>query len=273
MNDSALAAMFSGRHKLSMHNSRIFLDRDGHAFAQLISYLRNGRIPSFEGKREENAFFEELDYWQIPSDLVLCEPTGEASQFDPEWCASTLHLERDNRVVRKHGYQHGIVFSKNPLDGQKPYAEFKITINIPSRNKSHLFVGLVHRENYRPEHLVSTFWRDSPSSYYWDVWSNKLIRTDRNGVQTGVSTSYGCSCEGIIYIYIYIYILGIDVETTIGLEYSLKERTLSFYKNGLDQGVAFRNVANGLYPALDIWFESGHIESTIRSKPLIKEYL
>ena len=30
--DSTLAAMFSGRHKLSMHNGRVFIDRDGETF-------------------------------------------------------------------------------------------------------------------------------------------------------------------------------------------------------------------------------------------------
>lgn len=43
---------------------------------------------------------------------------------------------------------------------------------------------------------MSTFWKDSPSSYYWDVWNYKLIKTDENGVQTGTSGGYGCHCEG-----------------------------------------------------------------------------
>lgn len=30
--ESTLAAMFSGRHKLSMHNGRVFIDRDGETF-------------------------------------------------------------------------------------------------------------------------------------------------------------------------------------------------------------------------------------------------
>jgi len=35
---------------------------------------------------------------------------------------------------------------------------------------------------------------------------------------------------------------------------------VSFYKNGLNQGVAFKNVPASLYPSLDLWFESGSIE-------------
>jgi hypothetical protein len=67
--DSTLAAMFSGRHRLSMHNGRVFIDRDGETFCQVISYLRTGKIPIFESKIKDNAFFEELDYWQIPLNL------------------------------------------------------------------------------------------------------------------------------------------------------------------------------------------------------------
>lgn len=67
--DSTLAAMFSGRHKLSMHNGRVFIDREGETFCHVIQYLRIGKTPIFDNKIKENAFFEELDYWQIPLDL------------------------------------------------------------------------------------------------------------------------------------------------------------------------------------------------------------
>ena len=67
--DSTLAAMFSGRHRLSIHNGRVFIDRDGEVFCQVINYLRNGKTPLFDNKIKENAFYEELDYWQIPLNL------------------------------------------------------------------------------------------------------------------------------------------------------------------------------------------------------------
>ncbi len=50
--------------------------------------------------------------------------------------------------------------------------------------------------NFLINDLVSTFWKDSPSSFYWDVWNTKLIKTDENGVQTGSIIGYGCQCEG-----------------------------------------------------------------------------
>jgi hypothetical protein len=127
-------------------------------------------------------------------------------------------------------------------------------MNIPCRGKSHLFIGLVDKSKYKYENLVSTFWKDSPSSFYWDVWNTKLIKTDDNGIQTGSINGYGCQCEGI-----FLY-NSIEYETRISIKYDHKSRTVSFYKNGVCQGIAFRNVPAGLTPSLDIWFESGTVE-------------
>ena len=181
------------------------------------------------------------------------------AQFDDHWCASTLRLENDNRTVIKQGSNHGIVFLKIPLTASTPFISFKVNINASSRGKSNLFAGLVDRTNYTQEHLVSTYWKDSPSSYYWDVWSRKLIATDGTGSQTGISTNYGCMCEG--------------AETEIGILYNATNRTVTFYKNSISQGIAFKNVRAGLYPALDLWFISGSVEITPAKKPVIKTYL
>jgi hypothetical protein len=58
--------MFSGRHEIPKHYGRLFIDRQGEAFVNLINYMRNGKYPVFKDKNEEINFFEELNYWQIP---------------------------------------------------------------------------------------------------------------------------------------------------------------------------------------------------------------
>lgn len=66
--ESSLAAMFSGRHKLTMHNGRYFIDRDGEAFTSMLTFLRTGKVPLFVNQQKEHAFYDELDFWMIPVD-------------------------------------------------------------------------------------------------------------------------------------------------------------------------------------------------------------
>ena len=73
--------------------------------------------------------------------------------FDHEWCANTLLLEKNNLIVEKHDGQHGIVFTKNVLDQDNEYIEFKVNIKIPSSGSSHLFLGLVNKAKYKTEFL------------------------------------------------------------------------------------------------------------------------
>jgi len=58
-------------------------------------------------------------------------------------------------------------------------------------------------------------------------------------------SGYGCTCD--------------DNDAVFGIEYNPRERTISFYKNGYCQGVAFSDVASGLTPSLDLWFEAGSV--------------
>ena len=44
------------------------------------------------------------------------------------------------------------------------------------------------------------------------------------------------------------------------MKYDASNKTLSFFKNGINLGIAFRNVPSGLNPSLDIWFEEGVVE-------------
>ena len=69
---------------------------------------------------------------------------------------------------------------------------------------------------------------------------------------------YGCQCE--------------ETVTRIGIQYDAKNRSVSYYKNGVCQGVAFTNVLSGLYPSLDVWFQQGEIEILPDKAPTQKEF-
>lgn len=83
--------------------------------------------------------------------------------------------------------------------------------------------------------------------------------TDDQGMQTGVYSGFGCSCE--------------DHETRIGMKYDPTEGTLSFYKNGFLVGNAFKNVPSGYVASLDLWFDQGKIEILPYRKPKGKKFL
>ena len=61
-------------------------------------------------------------------------------------------------------------------------------------------------------------------------------------------------------VHVKVITLNIDYETRISIKYDHKTRSVIFYKNGINQGVAFRNVPSGLTPSLDVWFECGTVE-------------
>ena len=239
--DSALAAMFSGRHPILRHKGRALVDRDPKPFASVVSFLQTGRMPRDLSSSEEAAFHDEMDFWGIP--LTPPETAKDSvKEFDPRWCAPTLTLEGGNRVVRKAGEFHGIVFTSVPLDAGVRSVEFRVTMD--TENKFRMFLGLVDRRVYQPRYLVSLLWKEAPCSYYWDILNNKLIKTDESG-QHKCMKDYGCQCESL--------------DGVFGVSYDAEARTVSFYKSRICQGVAFTDVPEGLYPAIDIWFAAGTV--------------
>ena len=242
--NSLLSLLFDNTSKLQTYNNRIFIDRDGLSFMNLLFYLRNNKIPTFENEKDKKNFFDELEYWQIP--YTNKEKKKSIMVFDKNWCAQTLQIDSSLIKLYKNNIQHGIVFCKPGLDENNSYIEFKITIKTACRNKSHLFIGLVDKKKYDLSKLISTFWKDSPSSFYWDTWTTKLIKTDDKGCQVGSISGYGCQCQ--------------SNETFLAMKYDASEKTLTYFKNGINLGVAFRNVPSGLNPSLDIWFEEGVVE-------------
>ena len=239
-------------NKLSQSNgsseNKIVIDRDSKNFLNIISYLRNDKYPNFKDDKEYQNFLDELDYWQIPLNInEINKYKRNIFIFDEKWCAKTIDIDKNYPyMLTKFNQQHGIVFCTPCISEENPYIEFKISFQSTCKNKNMVYVGLVDKAKYKLDNLTSTYWRDCPSSNYWDIWNMKLIKIDENGVQIGCSTGYGCQCQ--------------TDETIIGIKYDYENRTVSFYKNGVNCGIAFTNVKNNLTPSLDLWFEEGTVE-------------
>ena len=252
--NSALYAFFTMK-ELPVYKDQVFIDREGIAFCDMVSYLRSGKFPEFDSPETEMRFLNELEFWGVP----IAQPEPELDQslkcFDMNWCSSNLILEKNCTIMRKLGSPHGIAFADAPLTRNNPYIEFKLSISSGSSNGSHVFLGVVDKSKYSPVQLMSTRWKDAPSSYYWEVWNSKLIKTDENGVHSVVN-GYGCECD--------------DEETSLGVYYNAQKRTLSFFKKGICQGVAFSNVSPGMHPSIDVWFETGSV--VVSQKKLPKNF-
>ena len=251
--NSSLSKFIS--NKLSSQNNsnnnlekKIVIEREPKNFVNLINYLRNDKLPNFKDDKEYQNFLDELEYWEIPLNMnEINKYKRNVFFFDEKWCAKTLDIDKNYPyILTKFNQQHGIVFCTPCISEENPYIEFKISFQTSIKNKNMVYVGLVDKAKYKLDNLTSTYWRDCPSSNYWDVWNMKLIKIDENGIQVGCSTGYGCQCQ-------------MD-ETIIGIKYDSENRTVSFYKNGVNCGIAFTNVKENLTPSLDLWFEEGTVE-------------
>ena len=76
--DSMLAAMFSGRHKLTQDtNGAYFIDRDGTHFRYILNYLRNGTVSNGTLPTDNKLFLNELlneaEFYQITGLITYLE--------------------------------------------------------------------------------------------------------------------------------------------------------------------------------------------------------
>ena len=109
--NSALAIFFSGQSPIPMLDDKIFIDRDGEQFINLVNFLRTGKFPIMKSKEEEIKFKDELNFWKIS--IQEKKIFAKHFEFDPDWCAPTLNLSENNLILKKNNPNHGEVFCKS----------------------------------------------------------------------------------------------------------------------------------------------------------------
>ena len=134
--------------------------------SKFLLRIGSSKLPVFKSRIEETAFLDELEFWQIDfkndcKNFIYVD--NPILLFDPEWVATTLILDNNSLLVKKQSSKsikidsnHGIVFLKTPMDIYNSFVEYRVIMNIPSRGKNHLFVGLVDKSKYKYEHLSIT---------------------------------------------------------------------------------------------------------------------
>ena len=70
---SALEAMFSGRHEVTLKNNKPFVDRDPETFKHILYFLENNKLPKLSDTVAREKLEEEIDYWaiQLPVDVEI----------------------------------------------------------------------------------------------------------------------------------------------------------------------------------------------------------
>ena len=81
--NSALAVFFSGQSPPPMLGDKIFIDREGEQFINLVNFLRTGKFPIMKSKEEENKFKDELNFWKIT--VQEKKIFSKHFEFDPEF--------------------------------------------------------------------------------------------------------------------------------------------------------------------------------------------
>eukprot|EP01120_Amphizonella_sp_Union-15-10_P005617 TRINITY_DN1683_c0_g1_i3.p1 TRINITY_DN1683_c0_g1~~TRINITY_DN1683_c0_g1_i3.p1 ORF type:complete len:233 (-),score=44.83 TRINITY_DN1683_c0_g1_i3:53-751(-) len=89
-----LYSMFSGRWQLEPdEDGRIFIDRNGEYFQDILDYLRDGHLVEPRNERHRKALVREAEYYRLPGLLKHLEVLGPTKEpenlswtWDPENC-------------------------------------------------------------------------------------------------------------------------------------------------------------------------------------------
>lgn len=247
--DSALAAMFSGRHQLPTHKGKIFIDRNYRSFARMISYLRTGHYPLYLSPMEDQELKAELDYWGVPWELSPPEsPTPPVLSFDAHRSSSYLQFQDDYQTAIKPNSEHAVLCLSQLLTCTSPNLSFQVTLNNFTEDTYQVILGLTPDFHYQGNN--SNLWLQLPNSYFWDVDENRLLLTDACKRLTECS-DYGCFCE--------------EEDCIFGIGYEPQHQSISFYKNGICQGTAFTRVTLPLSVVLELRFDKGVVRLNLDS--------
>jgi hypothetical protein len=223
----------------------------------MLHFLRNSCLPNFNDEIEERNFFDELKFWKIPIKIIQKKSNFV---FNHSLCGYIFAIDKSKKIITKKNSSHGIAILNPPMNIFNSYFEFKVNINSnTSKNYSHLLIGLVDCNKFTKN--IYTFFKNSPSIFYWDIYKGELYKNDENGKKIATKNNYGCKY------------MNFESEIKFGILYNQENRTVSFYKNNINFGIAFHNVPPNLNPILEICFENGKIQILDAVEPEDKIYL
>ena len=238
---SKLASYFNSLNNIPKRNNHIFIDRNYNTFMQLLEFIKTEKIPKFNNQYEKNNFFDELNYWGIKLKIDKIDNLI----FDTNFCPNFFTI-KNNNILHKKNSSRGIVLLKRQLNLNNPFIEFYISLdNLYSHNK--IYLGLIDLKTFKPKYLNSSFDKDVPFIFLWDIFGNKLFRRNGEKIKT-LDLNKSCKCY-----------LNFQVNK-FGLKYDHLENSIELFRNDINLGVIVKNIPPLLTPAIEINVENCKIQ-------------
>ena len=240
---SKLASYFSCLNKIPKRNNRYFLDRNYNSFIQLLDYLKNEKIPKFNTQVEKNNFFDELSYWGINLKIEK----KDSLIFDPNFCPNYFSINKNNNILQKSNKLRGIVLLKRKLSINNPFIEFYISLVNLYNNNNKIYLALIDSSKFKPKYLTSSFDKDVPYVFLWDIFGNKIYKQNLEKIKH-LDLNKSCKCY-----------LNYQVNK-FGLKYDHLENSIELFRNDINLGVIIKNIPSLLTPAIEINVENCKIQ-------------
>lgn len=240
---SKLASYFSCLNKIPKRNNHYFLDRNYNSFIQLLDYLKNEKIPKFNTQVEKNNFFDELSYWGINLKIEK----KDSLIFDPNFCPNYFSINKNNNILQKSNKLRGIVLLKRKLSINNPFIEFYISLVNLYNNNNKIYLALIDSNKFKPKYLTSSFDKDVPYVFLWDIFGNKIYKQNLEKIKH-LDLNKSCKCY-----------LNYQVNK-FGLKYDHLENSIELFRNDINLGVIIKNIPSLLTPAIEINVENCKIQ-------------
>ena len=239
---SKLSTYFTSLENIPKRNNRFFVDRNHETFMQVLDFIKTEKLPSFGKKSGKKKFLDELSYWGINIKIEQ----KENLIFDKNFCPKYFILNKNNNILQKANNFSGIVLIKRQLNYNNPYIEFYMSIgNLYTNHK--IYFALVDGSKFKPKYVNSSFNKNVPFVFLWDIFGNKLFKP--NGEKTkNMDLSKECKCY-----------LNFNV-TKFGLKYNHFENSVELYRNDINLGVEIKSIQPYLTPAIEINAEDCKIQ-------------
>ena len=254
--NSVLAIYINKKINSPKKQGNIFIDRDPDNFKYLLYFLENDKLPNFKNNSDEKKFFSEINFWKIP----LNPKSKNIFKFNPIYNPYYFTFDKNHQIITKSIFKKGILLLNKKLNALNPYIEFSVYINCPNREKK-ILLALVDENKIEKDDLNKTFDNGVPFIVYWDLFGDKIVKTNNNKEIRIMDLNKFCRCYKDNY------------EIKYGLYYNQAEHSVELIRDDIKLDIKIQNIDPGLTPAFEITNVNCKIKLSQRNKYQDKFFL